>query len=456
MFVVSTFYFQEMSSTSTDPNNTEEKKQDSSSSAPPQDSPNADDHIPPSNVHDLVIRNGFPAFRLPEKNGGGGPNIDSKEPLPRHSFWADENALEFRNNPLESLWNDSETVFSARTRQDGQAYSAGITYFCPCQMKPRCALEALVLSIFEKHTKGIDRNTFVPEQSGAEWWTLVMDDENNETNKTKDKDGNDGHDDKDEEHDEDADDDDDEVGMHFDADYGLEAQSRGLLLHPRLATVTYLTDYGAPTVVLDLQSPPPSDMEKKCLEGSVRKAWLSHPKIGKHAAFDGRLLHGAPSTFFPPCDRQHIRGGAASPPPAKKAKINKKRIVLLVNVWINHCPLDAEPIEDDLLEQMQTPMEPIPFTWNAKVDLDKVPSMTVVPLKASKNDPAGSEEVVICGRLVTINYGATMQDFQDASRQASLVELSLERDVVALEVGEEVVEPEEEDEEEQDGQDSGK
>jgi hypothetical protein len=411
---------------STDPDDKSEEKQVD------ENLPHADGSTPP-NVHDLVIRNGFPAFRLLEKNGStGGPNIDSKEPLPRHSFWADETALEFGNSNdlLESLWNDAETVFSARTREDGQAYSAGITYFCPCQMKPRCALEALALSIFHKHTEGIDTNTFVPEQSGAEWWTLVMDDEVNDKHESNSDAA-----------------DDDEVGMHFDADYGLEAQSKGLLLHPRLATVTYLTDYGAPTVVLDLESPPPNDIEKKCLEGSVRKGWLSHPKIGKHVAFDGRLLHGAPSTFFPPYDH-HLRGeecseSSLSPPPSKKAKINKKRIVFLVNVWINHCPMDAEPIEDDLLEQMQTPMEPVPFTWNANVNLDKVPAMTVATLKASKNDPAGSEEVVICGRLVTINYGATMQDFHMASMQASLVELSFERDVVALEVGEEVIEPEE-------------
>ena len=120
--------------------------------------------------NDFVIREGFPALRLP---GNKGPWIEGQEPLPRHDVWADEQAITF--NDIETLWQDCLTVFSARTRDDDQAYSAGVTYFLPSQMKPRCALEALVQSIFRKHTDHLEEGVMIPEQSGAEWWTLVLD-----------------------------------------------------------------------------------------------------------------------------------------------------------------------------------------------------------------------------------------------------------------------------------------
>ena len=45
----------------------------------------------------------------------------------------------------------------------------------------------------------------------------------------------------------------DDIGLHFDKDYTLEDQ--GLNIHPHLATVTYLTPYGGPTLILPLPGP---------------------------------------------------------------------------------------------------------------------------------------------------------------------------------------------------------
>jgi hypothetical protein len=419
-----------------------EKPQTAEDGEKPIVSTDVEDYLPQNN--DLVIRDGFPALRM---SSTGGPNIDCDEPLPRHKFWAADNALNLEPH-WEALLADCETVFTARTREDDQAYSAGTTYFMPCQMKPRCALEALVLSIFQKHTAALDSTTYIPEQSGAEWWTLVMDDEGE-----KAPDNNDD------------DDEGDEVGLHFDADYGLEAQAPNLLLHPRLASVTYLTDFGSPTVVLDLQSPPPGDTEKKTLQKNIPTAWLSRPKIGKHMVFDGRLLHGAPSTFFPGMVTTTAAVSSSSDtdlPLRKKAKLlrpppHKKRITLLVNIWLNHCPLDAEPLDDEVIEELKTPWESSdsgktddsfvpPFSWNNDIDLDKPVECSRVTLTASPSDPAGTEEVVICGRLVTVHYGASMSDFHKAARTADgLVQLDLDRDVIALTVGDEVEDESDED-----------
>lgn len=74
--------------------------------------------------------------------------------------------------------------------------------------------------------------------------------------------------------------------------YRLEEQIPNYHVHPRVATVTYLSDTGVPTLILSKCSPPPTDPEKKSLGGSINKAWLSHPSSGKHIAFDGRYLHG--------------------------------------------------------------------------------------------------------------------------------------------------------------------
>ena len=421
--------------------------------------------------NDFVIREGFPALRLP---GGKSPWIDGDEPLPRHKFWTTSHgpALLFPSSSLlESLIHDCETVFSARCRESDEAYSAGVTYFLPCLMKPRCALEELALSIFRKHTENcLADGVMIPEQSGAEWWTLVLDDEKDE--KKNHEDTND-----------DAplggeDDDDDEVGLHFDADYGLEDQAPNLLIHPRVATVTYLTDYGAPTVVLDKRSHRPDQQMSDVLGGDIRKGWLSHPRVGRHVAFDGRLLHGAPATFFPPqdvgCDTKR-RGEDARP--AKRVKQERKRrITFLVNIWINHCPLDPEPIDDDLCEQLKTDFHKseggsaekdsgttdpgtatCAFTWNDNkdnpIDFNMPPACPKISLTASSSDPAGSEEFVLCSHHVTAKYGAAMKDFHDATKLGDLVELELGEGVLTLEVGNAVSasDEDEEDDEEDEG-----
>mmetsp|Transcript_7773 Transcript_7773/g.21681 ORF Transcript_7773/g.21681 Transcript_7773/m.21681 type:complete len:465 (+) Transcript_7773:78-1472(+) len=436
-------------------------------------------HSSSSSPNDFVIRDGFPALRLP-RNGGDDndtsktmsaavnsviptttttpPWIQGEEPLPRHDFWGHEHCFEFQN--VEKLWDDCRAVFSARTRDDDAAYSQGITYYLPSQMKPRCALEAMVQTIFQQHTLSLEEGCMIPEQSGAEWWTLVLDEAEDEAQPTvKQQPSSEPNGNNEEEEEVEG----DEVGLHFDADYGLEDQAPNLLLHPRVATVTYLTATGAPTIVLDRRSPPPSDVEKKSLQGPVSKAWLSHPKLGKHIAFDGRLLHGAPATFFPSATPKRTE----DEPPSKRAKQQpacSQRITLLVNVWVNHCPMDAEPLDDEICQQLtpfeedkkeddtaaaktkETTTKKSIFEWT-KADLGVATKMTKVPLHSSQDDPAGEEEVVVCSRLVSIKYNPTMEALHKASNDAACAGgfalLDLQKSSIIIEVGEEVQEDEE-------------
>lgn len=388
-----------------------------------------------ANSKDFVIREGFPALRLPN----GGPFIEGDEPLPRQPFWAHEKALSFPDSILKSLLADCETVFSARAKDANEAYSAGITYFCPCQMKPRCVLEELALDIFRKHTEKLDKTYFIPEQSGAEWWTLVLDDQPCDASKSDESDDGDES---------------DEVGMHFDADYGLEDQAPNLLLHPRLATVTYLSDCGAPTVVFDRRSPLPNDTQMKALCGPIERAWLSHPRIGKHIAFDGRLLHGAPATFFPSSPDMTKTDDNETPPAAKKIKLEEtqgKRYTLLVNIWLNHCPLDAELLDDDVVERLVAPLAnlkkvgdiecddspPRPFEWSSDFTPQSRSSddCFAIAIEPSADDPAGEEETVICNRRVCIHYDANMNELHQACTKASLVEFKFKKGAVYITVG---------------------
>lgn len=422
-----------------------------------------DEEVENQHNNDLVIREGFPALI---RTDGKGPLIDGDEPIPSTRFVSYRDALRISPQQTDSILEDCSIVFTARTIDDGAAYSAGDTYFVPCQMKPRCALEALALQIFEAHVSALQAKDgqkimFDPERSGAEWWTLVMD----AAGPTNSEDENM------EQKDDDENEDGDEVGMHFDADYGLESQCRHLLLHPRVATVTYLSNVGAPTLVLDKRSPPPADVDKKTLEGKVERAWLSGPQFGKHICFDGRLLHGAPATFFPGGTLSSLSGGEE--PAAKRLKMDKdakssqttenKRVTFLVNVWINHCPLDADLLDDDVCQQLKTPWEPKrstesgnpkgddsyipPFEWK---QLEKPDDTTKEKLVACESDPAGSEESNICHRLVTVNYGASMDDCHKIARETvggTSIEVCLGEGALSIDVGKELESSDDEEEE---------
>ena len=90
------------------------------------------------------------------------------------------------------------------------------------------------------------------------------------------------------------------IPWHYDKDEEAYKKNNHLLIHPTIATVTYLTsNYHHPTVVFG---------EKETL--------ISFPRCGNHLAFAGKLLHGVPA-----------KGVSA-----KKQK--KRRTTLLINIWL--------------------------------------------------------------------------------------------------------------------------
>ena len=180
---------------------------------------------------DLIIDKGFAVLNN-FNPGNTDDDGDKPDPIPRCSFASYAEALSIPSDASRtSFLNDCSLVFTARTMEDAQAYSTGSTFFLPCLMKPRCALEALARTIFKAHVDSLGgcddddddddeggkgekkKLIYDPERSGAEWWTLVLDTPSEGTSAAaKDESKDDNSDSDDEE--------DDEVGMHFDADYG--------------------------------------------------------------------------------------------------------------------------------------------------------------------------------------------------------------------------------------------
>ncbi|KAI2499813.1 hypothetical protein MHU86_14694 [Fragilaria crotonensis] len=364
--------------------------------------------------NDFVIRDGFPALR----NEKGEPQIDEVDPLPRAPFLSYTSALASLDEACHaSLLEDCAMVFSARTKSDAAAYSAGCTYFAPAAMKPRCALEALALRVFHEHTKDLPKGCFLPEQSGAEWWTLVL-------NADPPKDSQDDTDDN-EDH--------DEVGMHFDADYGLEDQAPGLLLHPRIATITYLSDIGAPTLVLDRKSL--HRMPEELGERFVGDGCVDPSSAEERPHKKQKLEHGGESAVTVP---------TAAAITLSNEPQQSQRVTFLVNVWLNHCPMDAELLDDDIIDQLKTAPDTV---WG--LSIDKPDDLAKKSLGVCTRDPAGEEETVICGRIVTLFYNEKMGRQHDVSHSTSCERISLELEFTAgslrLEVGGPAAENEDDD-----------
>eukprot|EP00946_MAST-07B_sp_MAST-7B-sp1_P002408 g2408.t1 len=101
------------------------------------------------------------------------------------------------------------------------------------------------------------------------------------------------------------------IGFHVDKDEGIASEEQWMKM-PILSTVTYLTDVGGPTLVLNQSSNRGGNKQEP--ELPVR-GLLVYPKKNRHMLFRGNLQHGVVGEFG-----QDIEGGA-------------ERITFLVNWW---------------------------------------------------------------------------------------------------------------------------
>eukprot|EP00747_Dinoflagellata_sp_TGD_P207591 gnl/TRDRNA2_/TRDRNA2_81142_c0_seq1.p1 gnl/TRDRNA2_/TRDRNA2_81142_c0~~gnl/TRDRNA2_/TRDRNA2_81142_c0_seq1.p1 ORF type:complete len:453 (-),score=64.97 gnl/TRDRNA2_/TRDRNA2_81142_c0_seq1:16-1293(-) len=184
----------------------------------------------------------------------------------------------------------------------------------PCTASPRCLPERLAAAVFAHHTAGLSAcSDFDPARSGAEWWAQVRQQGHRE----------------------------EAVQFHWDTDESAVEQRR-INVHPHLSTVTYLTDCGAPTLILDRRNPRSveSGSVAAACYGPIRRGLLSYPRIGKHIVFDGQLLHGT------------VPLGAPADSDEQKAERAVERVTFLVNVWLNHRPSHCRPVPDSLAARL--------------------------------------------------------------------------------------------------------
>eukprot|EP01047_Picozoa_sp_COSAG01_P075047 COSAG01_NODE_12734_length_1692_cov_29.150195_1_plen_526_part_01 len=211
------------------------------------------------------------------------------------------------------------------------------------------------------------------------------------------------------------------INWHFDKDEQLLDQC-DIYVHPLIATVTYLSDVGAPTVVIDARidhegslldpddngededdedgvTPPPPKSDRRAAaaaaaaeiqtDGGGWNAFISYPRTGKHLAFNGRLLHGCPSSCAygsPPTTHQEQDkpGG----PRLGRQQRQQRRLSLLVNVWLNHRPCGVQTLAE--ADPPPLPLPSLPLVAEPPLSADAL--QFCLPLPAAVQTTGGRSQ----------------------------------------------------------------
>ncbi len=221
---------------------------------------------------------------------------------------------------------------------------------------PRCFLEKMALEIFHHHVPS-SGYYYDPKTSGAEWWVQIRPSPPAGRYSMHASSGTD---------DDDANNDDNDmaksgISFHWDKDEDFRLLTGGsMYIHPHVSTVTYLTDLGAPTMVLSKRVDPMSgsyitdvddDGNASDVEGLV-----SFPRQGKHLSFDGRYLHAAPSDlltdglFEKQCSFE--RSDSMDKKEIKVLERRHRRVTFLVNIWLNYKPFNVNPFPETMISNL--------------------------------------------------------------------------------------------------------
>ena len=254
-----------------------------------------------------------------------------------------------RDSSMEKAMND--LLFDCEIADSGLLPR---TFWVPATAtEPRCCLEKLALDVFHHHVPsnensnhGNNNNNFYydPATSGAEWWVQLRPSPPAGRFAMLDAD----------------------VGMaksgvsfHWDKDEDLRLMCGGsMYIHPHISTVTYLTDLGAPTMVLTKRVDAMTGQyvqETNDVDGSADpvEGFVSWPKRGKHLSFDGRYLHAAPSDLMEDgLFEKQCSFDISSEMDEKTKKIlarKHRRVTFLVNVWLNYRPFNVNPFPETMI-----------------------------------------------------------------------------------------------------------
>eukprot|EP00041_Stephanoeca_diplocostata_P004255 m.42128 g.42128 ORF g.42128 m.42128 type:complete len:529 (+) comp15009_c0_seq2:127-1713(+) len=103
------------------------------------------------------------------------------------------------------------------------------------------------------------------------------------------------------------------IGFHYDKDEAV-ASNEMKMVYPDVATVTYLTQAGGPTLILNMSTPDGNDN----VPVVANTGYASYPVVNRHIMFDGTSMHGVLGEL-----------GLEAQPGARQ----QSRVTLLVNWW---------------------------------------------------------------------------------------------------------------------------
>jgi hypothetical protein len=219
------------------------------------------------------------------------------------------------------------------------------TFWMPVDGTARCTFEQFALDVFHHHVPAsLD---YDKTKSGAEWWVQIRPSPEGTGRYSM-------HDDQPDAISETG------ISFHWDKDEDLRLLTGGsTYIHPHVSTVTYLTDYGCPTLALNCRvhnltgdwmvpGDHPNDKEKQ-VEGFV-----SWPKTGKHTSFDGRYLHAAlPDVMEPGAFEEQIKFTKSDDEKQNKLlKRRHRRVTFLVNIWLNYQPFEVKPFPETMIDKL--------------------------------------------------------------------------------------------------------
>lgn len=225
------------------------------------------------------------------------------------------------------------------------------TYWMPADgTKARCTLEQFALDIFHHHVpaNGFDYDR---ESSGAEWWCqLRPSPEMGRHSAVRCSDEDCGDDDGLGSEDPFA----NGISFHVDKDEELRILTGGTTyVHPHLSTITYLTDLGSPTLIMDCQVHPLTG--EWIVPDELVKGFVSWPSPGKHTSFDGSYLHAAPPDLMGKKDafqKQIEFASKSDDGTSKKQRRRHRRVTFLVNIWLNYKPYDVNIFPESMINKM--------------------------------------------------------------------------------------------------------
>ena len=290
------------------------------------------------------------------------------------------------------------------------------TFWMPVDgTKPRCLMEQMALQIFQHH---VSADGYDPSTSGAEWWVQIRPSPPGMGRYALLKEDDDGMAKE-------------GISFHWDKDEDLRLLAGGsLYVHPHLSTVTYLSSFGAPTMICDyrIHALTGEWISPETMNDARAQGFLSWPLKGKHLSFDARLLHAAPSNLMKEGEfAEQCRVPVESTSDEGKRKVlqrRHRRVTFLVNIWLNHKPFNIEVFPESMIDKLTK------VTNGSALFDDKAPTLPVRRIEVANDGTNAlfSWPMGACNSNETIAVPLPLDEIRIDSQKGANIELLWHKD----------------------------